>query len=113
MPKIKFSHVYQKLLDQHGKSIETAVLLGVHNIRLEEQHQTFLDYDTDNGVLQMPDRGEYLMLLFLKPAYKNLFTTLRYATPEKEEYYRNLIGQKFEIVLIKEEEKDDPGNRII
>ena len=102
--KIKFSHLYQKLLDRHNDAIETATLLGVYRVDLANQHPAFIAYDTDDGKYQLPKKGEYLMLLFLKPheAYvtdKNLFTTLRRYTPGKYDYYFDLVGQEFEVVI--------------
>jgi len=103
MPQIKFSHKYKKILNCHNDVIETATLLQVVQVSLEELSQHFLDYDTDNGVYQLPKRGKYLMLLFLKEHEDyttdlNLFTTLRRSTPEKFVFYTNNIGKVFQVI---------------
>lgn len=104
MPKIKFSHTYSKLLDGYNDLIESAVLLCVYEIDLEHQHPLFLAYDTDNGLFPLPKKGKYIMLLFKKPLKtgavdENLFTTLRRYTSQKYDYYYDLVGKEFEIVL--------------
>ncbi len=104
MTQIKFSHIYQKLLDSHNDAVDTATLLHVNIIELSEAHQSFIAYDTDDGKYKLPDKGKYLMLLFLKPheSYvtdKNIFTTLRRYTPEKHRYYMEQRDKVFNIVL--------------
>jgi len=108
MPNIKFSHAYQKLLDSHNDVIKTAKLLGVFLVDLEGLHQDLTDYDTDSGVYSLPKSGIFLMLMFLKPhedyvTDKNLFITLRRHTMNKHMYYRNLIGQTFDVILTGQE----------
>lgn len=97
---IKFSHRYQKLgvLGNRIDEKYTAQLINVTNIRLEDLTPEFLAYDTDHGRYELPKRGEYLLLLFL--AVGGLFTTLRRKTPEKERYYRSLIGSTLSIQFI-------------
>jgi hypothetical protein len=104
--KIKFSHTYQKLLDSHNDVIETATLLHVQIVNLEDLRLSFINYDTDNGKYKLPSKGKYLMLIFLKPHEDfvtdlNLFTTLRRFTDEKYDYYCNGIGRVFNIELVK------------
>jgi hypothetical protein len=104
MNSIKFSHTYQKLLDSHNDVIETAILLHVQWINLADLSVDFINYDTDNGKYKLPEKGSYLMLIFLKPHEDyitdlNLFTTLRRQTPEKEKYYLSKIGQQFKIII--------------
>lgn len=104
MPTIFFSHMYPKLLDSHNDVVESAKLLGLFRVKLEDLHSSFLSYDTDNGKCHLPKTGEYLMLLFLKPheSYvtdQNLFTTLRRYTPQKYEYYQKKVGLDFDIVI--------------
>lgn len=101
---INFSHTYQKILDRHNDVIESAKLLQVIPVKLEELSDVFKNYDTDNGMYKLPRSGEYLMLIFLKnpKSYMtdlNLFTTLRRSTPEKLKYYTSCIGEVFEIGL--------------
>ena len=105
MLKINFSDIYDKLLDEHCDVIEIATLMGVYEINLEEQHEAFLLYDTNNGKYKLPKKGKYLMLLFEKinvstisyETGRNLFTTLRRYTPRKAEYYKSHIGEEFNI----------------
>jgi len=105
MKSIAFSHVYKKLLDEHNDLIEYATLINVINIDLENMPSCFIDYDTDDGEFKLPPKGKYLMLMFLKPheewvESRDLFTTLRRQTPEKEQYYRAAIGERFDIKMI-------------
>ena len=110
MHKIKFTHVYNKLLDESNNVVSCAILLGVYEINLEDQHSKFIEYDTDYGKFPLPKRGKYLMLLFEKIKYhrlvnnklreqkgRHLFTTLRRSTPEKLKYYKSCVGQEFSI----------------
>lgn len=104
LPVIKFSHLYQKVLDAHNDMIETAVLLEVLRVNLEDLHPAFLEYDTDAyKYTRLPKKGQYLLLLFLKPPTSpgitdaNLLTTLRRETPDKYTYYLNLRGREFEV----------------
>jgi hypothetical protein len=104
MPQIKFSHKYQKILNSHNDVIETATLLQVSIINLEDLSKEFLNYDTDNGVYELPKRGKYLMLIFLKEHEDyttdlNLFTTLRRHTPEKHKFYMSQIGKVFKVMV--------------
>lgn len=110
-PDIKFSHIYPKLLDERNDMIETATLLLVSQVKLEELHPSFLAYDTNNGEFPLPKKGLYLMLLFLKPSAcpgtcaADLFTTLRRSTMEKTLYYASLIGREFEVQLERRPER--------
>lgn len=104
MPQIKFSHKYQKILDCHNDVIDTATLLQVIPVNLEDLSQHFLDYDTDNGVYELPKRGKFLMLIFLKEHEDyitdlNIFTTLRRHTPEKHSFYMSQIGKVFNVIV--------------
>ena len=98
--KIKFSHLYDKLLDSTGAAIKTALLLDVIPINLEDRSTEFLKYDTE-GKYPLPKKGNYLMLIFQKgekPA-SNIFTTLRRETSQKFEYYCKAIGEWFEVEI--------------
>jgi len=95
---IKFSHKYRKLIDpRNGAIVSNALLLDVVNVDLKTLSSVFLDYDTDNGVFELPSQGKYMMLIFEKSGNCGLFTTLRRHTPDKELFYRNGIGQVFDI----------------
>lgn len=92
MYRIKFSHQYKKL---NGESL--AELKDVIPIELERQTKGFIDYDAE-GIYKLPKKGIFLVLVFLG-GYGTLFTTLRRHTPRKYEYYSNLIGEQFEVVI--------------
>ena len=111
-PKIKFSHNYSKFpysiaYEKGGK----ALLLGVEKWDITKLPAKFLDYDTeyfnslDSGdstsfYYQLPEKGEVLVLFFWDNSdCGGLFTTIRRHTPEKEEYYRALVGIELEVVL--------------
>jgi hypothetical protein len=99
--KIKFSHKYHKLLvpGATAEYIETAILLDVVPINLEDVSKAFLDYDTDAGLFELPKSGIYMMLIFCKERSWDLFTTLRRWTPDKQTYYRSGIGKIFDIEI--------------
>jgi len=86
--------------------IESAKLLGVIPVKLEYLSPSLLAYDTDNGVYQLPKKGDYLMLIFQKihgvdfTVGENLFTTLRRSTPEKIRYYSGAIGEEFKVEIV-------------
>lgn len=83
-----------------GEPITRAKLLSVEQVKLQDLTAEFLDYDTDGGVYQLPKRGDYLRLIFLKPGRDfHLFTTLRTDRPGKIEYYRARIGDLFQVVI--------------
>lgn len=102
--KIKFSHAYKKLLNEHNDVIDTATLINVISVELSTLPKCFVDYDTE-GIFELPPKGIYLMLIFLKPqegdfcCASNIFTTLRRLTPEKHKYYSDAIGEDFEIII--------------
>jgi len=111
-PVINFSHLYPKLLDEHNDLIEWATLLDVSLVELADLSGSFLGYDTNYGEFPLPKKGQYLLLLFLKPpaipgvCATNLFTTLRRSTPAKHNYYQALIGREFEVCIkLKEDQK--------
>ena len=104
MPQIKFSHCYQKLLNSHNDVIETAKLIEVLLVDLEDLHPWFISYDTDNGKYKLPKKGKYLMLIFLKPHEDyvtdlNIFTTLRRYEPGKHGFYQGKLGQDFDVLV--------------
>jgi hypothetical protein len=72
-------------------------------VNIEELSQYFIDYDTDKGTYELPKRGKYLMLIFLKEHESyvtdlNLFTTLRRFTLEKLTFYSSNTGKVFQII---------------
>lgn len=105
MNKIKFSHKYYKIPDGALAAMLTDIII----VNLEDLSPKFIQYDTaywDDGEVgvksyPLPKKGKYMMLMLVSRL--TLFTTLRRWTPQKEKYYRSLIGQEVEIVI--EEEK--------
>lgn len=115
--KIKFSHHYPKL---HGQT--AAHLLHVKLCDRSELSESFIEYDTVYeiepaiGVCSEPVLGHYqlpngrlMVLVFLG---NNLFpfTTVRRWTAEKERYYRDGIGKRFDIEYVAAENSGAPGN---
>jgi len=105
MKEIKFSGNYPKL---HGQI--TAELLAVKKIRIDKNTpKELLEYDTvkNDGTKYLLKTGNYIQLVFL--GNLNIpFCTIRAAISrfgsDKEEYYKNLIGEIFMINIEKEEE---------
>jgi hypothetical protein len=109
-PTIIFSHAYKKLM-LNGKPTQTATLLLVLNVPMGaiQDSKDFLEYDTDNKFV-LPYDTWYLVLIF-KKSNGDLFTTVRPASrnkmafgfnakyKSKEEYYKGLIGQEFQIQI--------------
>lgn len=112
--QITFSHNYLKLpKDWQGKK---ATLLFVREIELEKQTMYLLDYDTeyllDDGWnhehYDLPDKGKYLLLLF--ECEGTIFTTLRKdkfmevngIAMTKERYFKERVGDEFELVKVDE-----------
>jgi hypothetical protein len=104
MPKIKFSHEYNKLGIYTGQPVFTATLLEVLVVELSSLSKEFIKYDTEDKY-PLPSSGLYMMLIFLKPGRINvdttdLFTTMRRQSCEKEKFYRDNIGKTFDIEII-------------
>lgn len=106
MLKIKFSHSYNKIglaFKPTSRYLKTATLLDVINVKLEDLSFAFLGYDTtyyEKGKLEnykLPKKGDYLLLIFLGEC--GIFTTLRRQVPAKELYYRDKIGDVFEVII--------------
>lgn len=98
MKKIKFSQYYRKM-KVLGSDMK-ATLLDVMEVSLEDLSEPLLSYDTNNFEYKLPKKGKYLML-FLQGA-NGLMITLRSAYPQtKVDYYKNSIGEVFEIELTK------------
>lgn len=105
-PKIKFSHIYQKLMVFGGTGgspvpCTRAKLLQVLTVTIEELSKLFIDYDTDFNKYKLAYDTLYLMLIFQKPD-GNIFTTLRpmsYKFGDKRKYYQELVGKDFEVVI--------------
>ncbi|MHA1685184.1 MAG: hypothetical protein ACTSYD_02125 [Candidatus Heimdallarchaeaceae archaeon] len=113
--EIKFSHNYYKLPDSfHYGGYNEYYLLAVFRTKTFKLGKRFLDYNsiygiTENGLLlrsEVPD-GDVLVLLFgsFFDECFELFSAIRKWTPQKEQYYRSKVGQKFKIVVEQEEAK--------
>jgi hypothetical protein len=98
-PSIKFSNEYFKIFGIDRSANNLLAIFRTHYNKLERD---FLMYDTayedDKGNMKyykLP-KTELLVLLFFS---KNgeLFTTIRRYTPEKETYYKSLIGKWFAV----------------
>lgn len=109
MKKIKFSHDYLKipeyiknlLNDLKGTEFVSVTLLEVFVV--DKISEPLIEYDTvyqdpKTGRFEMYKlpKGKVLVLLFEKDF--NVFTTIRRWTPEKEKYYKEGIGESFELV---------------
>lgn len=99
MKAIKFSHRYLKMKD----GFEQSILLAVLPVKLEDLGLDFLLYDTsymegmEEKQYPLPAKGDYLILVLQAGSGRGqIFTTIRRRTPEKEAYYRGLIGEVLE-----------------
>ena len=62
-----------------------------------KEYDTLWDNNGDLGYYKLP-KGLKLQLIFI--GNKNIpFCTIRRQTPQKETYYRNLIGELFDVVI--------------
>ena len=91
---IKFSYPFSKLF-HNNSPIGAAKLLQVIESDYSDLTQEFIDYDTDFGKYPLPAKGACLILIFIK--YGGIFTTVR--GPQKAAFYKQAIGQTFEIEL--------------
>ena len=100
MKTIKFSHAYKKLRNEKGEVIKTAKLILATKIRIEQFPKSFIEYDTEDGLYVLPDRGDFIIMFFeKKDAYaSNIFSTIRPYTENKYQYYLRAVGETFNIV---------------
>jgi hypothetical protein len=108
MPDLKFSHDYYKLPPNWENT--KAILLEGIKVKLEQQTEQLLEYDTQireppnkaHGIdhYTLPDKGDYLLLIFQHETGA-VFTTLRRWTKQKEEYYANAGSAVLEFTLIR------------
>jgi hypothetical protein len=97
--KINFSHDYHKLWGQ-----KKAELVCVKKI-LAPVYSTLREYDTRTTAgtyYELPQSGILLHLTFIGDQGIP-FCTLRRHTIEKERYYRNMIGQDFDIQVYRKD----------
>lgn len=100
MPKISFSHHYNKMpgciLSGNCKQ---AKLIEVFLITKERLSDTFIEYDTTtiSGDRYKLSTGKLIVLLLMSD--NELWTTVRSYNQQKEEYYKKLRGTLFDIVI--------------
>ena len=114
LPKIKFSHHYEKLREAEiAEEGGNACLISVCKVNLEDLPKGFLWWDTLYYVLgkggkreerhfKLPEKGEYLLLVFSEKFSYILFGTLR--SPygkwgDKQMHYQSMIGKEFEVEI--------------
>jgi hypothetical protein len=109
MKQIKFSHKYDKMVNNYYNLIpKTAFLMEVFIVSSNELYKDFIEYDTMyfNGekcrfeYYELP-KGKVL-ILFLKSSISNetmIWTTIRRFTEQKYKYYNKARGEEFEIVI--------------
>ncbi|MBI2135733.1 hypothetical protein HYU06_01540 [Candidatus Woesearchaeota archaeon] len=105
MQTIKFSHRYFKM----PINIETKVtyLLGIQKIHYNNLSKGFIDFDTlyndKEGNLfyyKLPKTDLLILTLFSDSDQSpRIWTTVRRWAPQKEEYYKNLVGQEVKILI--------------
>ena len=95
MSRIKFSHNYPKLWNQ-----KEAVLINVQVIDDNDLTEDLVEYDTKikEGVYYPLPKGKKLHLTFIGDKWIP-FCTIRRFTEQKAEYYRDLKGKCFKIVI--------------
>ena len=73
-------------------------LVDVWKMNYKEFSQDFIDYDTTHtdGYYELPKTD--VLVILLKTSH-SLWTTVRRWTPQKEKYYRSLIGQDVKIEI--------------
>lgn len=109
MHKIKFSHKYEKMPLPFFTMDENRTITHLIEVLVtdtKELSTDFITYDTaiaeggGNQFYKLP-KGKILILFLLTShsGSKELWTTIRRWTPEKEAYYRSIHGQQIEVVV--------------
>ena len=108
MKQIKFSEWYKKFLKELI-GIRQAKLIQLFKCNYKDLSEDFIYYDTtyDGGRYVLP-KTELIVLIFVYNF--QIFTTIRRFTPKKYEYYRNAVGEEFEIV-VENQSKDKKEQR--
>ena len=120
---IKFSHEYNKFprFDSTGLPCNLALLRQVFIVDKKELSESFISYDTtyimDSNVENSESitSGHYplpegkLIVLFLEgildtntKEVREMFTTVRRWTPQKEVFYRSKMGKLADIIITEE-----------
>lgn len=103
MATIKFSHHYPKMPIDTSKTR----LLQIFICDRKELGELFTSYDTAyrGGFYELP-KGKIIVILLQSLGnsmfFGDLWTTIRRWTPQKETYYRGLIGKDIKIVINEE-----------
>ena len=90
-------------MPENGNNIWDTLLLAVFVADTREFCEQFVNFDTlywdgtGSGMYKLP-KGKVLVLL-LKSNCDFVWTTIRRWTPQKETYYRSIVGQQVEIVI--------------
>lgn len=100
MNTIKFSHHYPKMPENTRRTR----ILQIFLCDRKDLGELFVNYDTaySQGFYELP-KGKLIVLLLQSIGngmfFGDLWTTIRRWTPEKELYYRGLIGKEVEVVI--------------
>lgn len=106
---IKFSHWYEKM--PSGKEWQApTTLMAVFLCNREELGELFVKYDTLfwDGIVPgiTRDRTAYFyelpkgrLMVLLLITHNKVWTTIRRWTPQKEKYYRSIVGQDVKIEI--------------
>lgn len=103
MKTIKFSHRYSKLCMSFGNPIESAVLLDVIPVKIEDLSEGFKNYDTDFGCYSLPKKGEFMMLLFKHINMNQMFPLSGDIRPRKPDTINKILVRNFELWLVTNE----------
>ena len=97
---IKFSHQYEKM-----PRADCASLLQVFKIHYKDLSEFFIHYDTQiyNSSLRYDLPKTDLIVLLLRSPMGAIWTTVRRWTPQKEIYYRGIMGQMVQIKITESE----------
>jgi hypothetical protein len=103
MRTIKFSHKYYKM----PEDVTNASLIQVFLCDRKDLSSDFIAYDTgyeneygDYNEYNLPKGKVMVLLLRSNTGKERLWTTIRRWTPRKEEYYKSMVGEEFEISII-------------
>lgn len=99
--RIRFNHLYSKILAAPGLPIRQAVLIEALVVNAAQLSSHFLRYDTDNfkNGNAVQRSGDILLLIFRKEDSAEIFTTLRKVEDDKVAYYRGARGETFDVIL--------------
>ena len=97
MNKISFSGRYVKL--EEFNIDEPVMLMEIFKTNRQELSKSFISYDTlkTNGDYYRLPGGSLIMLLFIEPKSKKMFTTLRAHNSFKWGHYQHKRGELFMI----------------